>query len=36
MSELLTISEVAQILNVSDDTVTRRFAKVGGDRHRQS
>jgi hypothetical protein len=30
LSELLTISEVAGILNVSDDTVTRRFAKVKG------
>jgi hypothetical protein len=28
MSDLLTISEVAQILGVSDDTVIRRFAKV--------
>jgi|HubBroStandDraft_3_1064219.scaffolds.fasta_scaffold21509_2 hypothetical protein len=30
MSELLTIEEVATILNVSPDTVTRRFAKVKG------
>lgn len=30
MSELLTIEEVAKILNVSPDTVTRRFAKVKG------
>jgi len=30
MSELLTIDEVATILNVSPDTVTRRFAKVKG------
>jgi hypothetical protein len=30
MSDLLTISEVAEILGVSDDTVTRRFAKVKG------
>ena len=30
MSELLTVGEVAQILGVSDDTVTRRFAKVKG------
>lgn len=30
MSELLTVEEVAQILGVSPDTVTRRFAKVKG------
>ena len=30
MSELLTIEEVAKILNVSPDTVARRFAKVKG------
>jgi hypothetical protein len=30
MSDLLTIEEVATILNVSPDTVTRRFAKVKG------
>jgi hypothetical protein len=30
MSELLTIEEVAKILNISPDTVTRRFAKVKG------
>jgi hypothetical protein len=30
MSELLTIEQVAEILNVSPDTVTRRFAKVKG------
>lgn len=30
MSELLTIEEVATIMNVSPDTVTRRFAKVKG------
>jgi len=30
MSELLTISEVAEILGVGEDTVTRRFAKVKG------
>jgi hypothetical protein len=30
MSELLTIEEVATILNVSPDTATRRFAKVKG------
>ena len=30
MSELLTIEEVATILNISPDTVTRRFAKVKG------
>jgi hypothetical protein len=30
MSELLTIEEVAKILNVSPDTATRRFAKVKG------
>ena len=30
MSDLLTISEVAQILGVSDDTVIRRFSKVKG------
>jgi hypothetical protein len=30
MSDLMTISEVAQILGVSDDTVIRRFAKVKG------
>lgn len=30
MSDLLTIEEVAAILNVSPDTVTRRFAKVKG------
>jgi hypothetical protein len=30
MSDLLTIEEVASILNVSPDTVTRRFAKVKG------
>jgi len=30
VSELLTIEEVATILNVSPDTVTRRFAKVKG------
>jgi hypothetical protein len=30
VSELLTIDEVATILNVSPDTVTRRFAKVKG------
>jgi hypothetical protein len=28
--ELLTVAEVAAILRVSDDTVTRRFAKVKG------
>lgn len=30
MSELLTVSEVAEILGVGEDTVTRRFAKVQG------
>jgi hypothetical protein len=30
MSELLTVSEVAAILGVGEDTVTRRFAKVKG------
>src|SRR5713101_2985160 len=30
MSELLTVSEVAEILGVGEDTVTRRFAKVKG------
>jgi len=30
MSDLLTISEVAEILGVGEDTVTRRFAKVKG------
>ncbi len=30
MSELLTVAEVAQILGVGEDTVTRRFAKVKG------
>lgn len=30
MSELLTIEEVATILHVSPDTVTRRFAKAKG------
>jgi hypothetical protein len=30
MSELLTISEVAEILGVGEDTVTRRFARVKG------
>jgi len=30
MSDLLTIEEVATILNVSPDTVTRRFAKLKG------
>ena len=30
MSELLTVEEVAKILNVSPDTVARRFAKVTG------
>jgi len=30
MSELLTVSEVAGILGVGEDTVTRRFAKVKG------
>jgi hypothetical protein len=30
MSELLTVEEVAKILNISPDTVTRRFAKVSG------
>jgi hypothetical protein len=30
MSELLTISEVAEILGVSKDTATRRFQKVKG------
>jgi len=30
MSDLLTIEEVATILNVSPDTATRRFAKVKG------
>ncbi len=30
MSELLTVSEVAMILGVGEDTVTRRFAKVKG------
>ena len=30
MSELLTVEQVAQILGVSPDTVTRRFAKVKG------
>jgi hypothetical protein len=30
MSELLTVEEVAKILNVSPDTVTRRFGKVSG------
>jgi hypothetical protein len=30
MSELLTISEVAAILNVGEDTVARRFSKVKG------
>jgi hypothetical protein len=30
MSDLLTISEVAELLNVGEDTVTRRFAKVKG------
>lgn len=30
MSELLTVAEVAEILGVGEDTVTRRFAKVKG------
>jgi hypothetical protein len=30
MSELLTISEVAALLNVSKETVSRRFSKVKG------
>jgi hypothetical protein len=30
VSDLLTISEVAELLNVGEDTVTRRFAKVKG------
>jgi hypothetical protein len=30
MSELLTVSEVAKILGVGEDTVTRRFGKVKG------
>jgi len=30
VSELLTVSEVAGILGVGEDTVTRRFAKVKG------
>jgi len=30
MSDLLTISEVAELLGVGEDTVTRRFAKVKG------
>ena len=30
MSDLLTISEVAEILGIGEDTVTRRFAKVKG------
>lgn len=30
MSELLTVEEVAKILNVSPDTVARRFGKVSG------
>ena len=30
MSDLLTISEVAEILGVGEDTVTRRFAKAKG------
>ena len=30
MSELLTVEEVAAILHVSPDTVTRRFSKVKG------
>jgi hypothetical protein len=30
MSELLTVSEVAEILGVGEDTVTRRFAKIKG------
>src|SRR5215469_13586833 len=30
MSQLLTVSEVAEILGVGEDTVTRRFAKVKG------
>jgi len=30
MSELLTVSEVAEILGVGEDTVTRRFSKVQG------
>src|SRR5260370_41908951 len=30
MSELLTVSEVAEILGVGEDTVTRRFARVQG------
>jgi len=30
VSELLTVSEVAEILGVGEDTVTRRFSKVKG------
>jgi hypothetical protein len=30
MSDLLTIAEVAALLNISPETVTRRFAKVKG------
>ncbi|MGA9134940.1 MAG: helix-turn-helix domain-containing protein [Candidatus Sulfotelmatobacter sp.] len=30
MSELMTVPEVAALLNVSEETVTRRFAKVKG------
>jgi hypothetical protein len=30
MSELLTVSQVATVLQVSEDTVVRRFAKVNG------
>ena len=30
MSELLTVSQVATVLKVSEDTVVRRFAKVRG------
>jgi len=30
MSDLLTVSEVAALLKVSEETVTRRFAKVKG------
>jgi hypothetical protein len=30
MSELLTVSQVATVLQVSEDTIVRRFAKVNG------